>query len=286
MHLPPVSLYLRLMRFDKPVGIWLLLWPCCWSVTLAAGKPEPLLLLLFLVGAAVMRAAGCIINDIFDREIDRQVERTRSRPLASGEVSLREALVLLFFLLVVALVVAMTLGQTVVLLSALWLPLVVLYPLMKRITWWPQLFLGLTFNAGAIIGWAAVKGEVEWPAVVLYGGAVFWTLGYDTLYAHQDKEDDARIGVKSTARRLGQKTKLWVSLFYGIFILALLLLGTWLDVRPIYFFSLFLIAAHLVVQVLRVRLEDAQSCMDAFRSNQWAGFAIFFMFLFSVGHLS
>lgn len=280
MCLPPISLYLRLMRFDAPTGIWLLMWPCWWSVTLAGGG-EPRLLLVFLLGAAVMRAAGCIINDLFDRVIDGQVERTRDRPLASGAISPQEALTLLFLLLVLALVLAGLLGTTVLWLSAAWLPPVVLYPLMKRITWWPQLFLGLTFNAGAIIGWAAVRGEVEWPALLLYAGAAAWTLGYDTLYAHQDVRDDARIGVKSTARRLGRNTKLWVAVFYGLFGASLFSLGILLGMRPVFLFFLLIILVQLAAQVRQVRLEDAASCRDAFRSNAWTGFLVFLLFFCS-----
>lgn len=271
-----LSLYLRLMRFDKPTGIWLLMFPCWWSVALASGgNPPPAMLLIFLVGAAVMRAAGCIINDIFDKNIDAQVARTRMRPLASGEVTLPEAWVLLGFLLVIALVIALMLGSEVVALSVLWLPLVMLYPLMKRLIWWPQLFLGITFNAGAIIGWVAVTGEIALPAVILYAGTVFWTLGYDTIYAHQDKDDDARIGVKSSARRLGRYSKPFVAACYAVWCVALAGVGILLDAEWPYFLLWLVVAAHLMWQIVRVNLDAPASCLRAFSSNTLTSAAIF-----------
>lgn len=273
-----LSLYLRLMRFDKPTGIWLLMFPCWWAVALASGgNPPPELLVIFLVGAAVMRAAGCIINDIFDKDIDAQVARTRTRPLASGAVSLPEAWVLLGFLLVIALVIALLLGAQVVVLSVLWLPLVMVYPLMKRLIWWPQLFLGITFNAGAIIGWAAVAGEIVLPAVILYAGAVFWTLGYDTIYAHQDKKDDARIGVKSTARRLGSVTKPFVVLCYAVWCGALVVVGLLLDAGWPYYLLWLGVAAHLMWQIARVNLDDPASCLRAFSANTLTASVIFLL---------
>ncbi len=281
MNTSPLSLYLRLMRFDKPTGIWLLMFPCWWSATLASGgQPSPILLLVFLVGASVMRAAGCIINDILDKDIDAQVARTQSRPLASGDVSVSEAWALLGFLLVVALVVALILGAQVVVLSALWLPLVLLYPLMKRLIWWPQLFLGITFNAGAIMGWVAVEGKPALAAVILYVGAVCWTLGYDTIYAHQDKEDDARIGVKSTARWLAGRTKPFVVLCYVIWCGALAWVGELLDAGWPYFLLWVGVAAHLMWQIARVNLDVPASCLRAFSSNTLTALAIFIMCLF------
>lgn len=272
----PLAAYMRLLRLDKPVGIWLLVLPCWWSVVLAsAGNPSPMLLLLFLLGAVVMRGAGCIVNDMADRRIDAQVERTKNRPLASGEVKLGEAAVLLVFLLVIALVIAVLMGAKVVALSALWLPLVVLYPLMKRITWWPQLFLGITFNAGALIGWVAVRGSLDWPALLLYLGAVFWTLGYDTVYAHQDVHDDARIGVKSSARRLGALSRPFVLLCYAVFLACLMQVGSILQLPSFYYAGMGSVGLALALQIRRVRLDDPTSCLQAFRSNQWIGLVIF-----------
>lgn len=265
--------YVRLMRLHQPVGIWLLLWPCWWSLALASdGFPDIIMLTLFALGALVMRSAGCIINDIADRDFDRQVERTRARPLASGELTLRQAILLLTALLFLSLIVAVMLGASVVLWAALSLPLVATYPLMKRITWWPQLFLGLTFNWGALIGWVAMQGEIEWPAMILYAGGVFWTLGYDTIYAHQDKKDDARIGVKSTALRLGNKTKPVIFVFYTLSALLWLMAGAEaLLLVPVY--------AHFLWQILTVDLSSPVSCLSRFKSNMWLGLLIFIAFL-------
>jgi 4-hydroxybenzoate polyprenyltransferase len=265
-------LYARLMRLDKPTGIWLLYWPCAWSLTLASGGEARWgLLLLFLLGAVLMRAAGCIINDMTDRHLDAQVERTLDRPLASGAVSMREAYVLLGGLLTLSLAVALALGPHVVALAAVWLIPVALYPWTKRITWWPQAFLGLTFNAGALFGWLAVTGEVPIPAFLLYAGGFFWTLGYDTIYAHQDREDDARVGIKSTARRLGHATQPALALFYLLFVLCLAWAGYESGAAYPYFAALLLPAVSLAGQVARVRLDDRPSCLQQFRDNSLTG---------------
>jgi 4-hydroxybenzoate polyprenyltransferase len=268
-------LYARLMRLDKPTGIWLLYWPCAWGITLASdGRLRPDLLLIFLLGATFMRAAGCIINDMTDRHIDAQVERTRNRPLASGALHIAEAMTLLVFLLSLSLVIALMLGPKIVGLAALWLLPVAAYPWMKRLTWWPQLFLGLTFNAGALFGWLAVDGNLPLAAWLLYAGGVFWTLGYDTIYAHQDKEDDAKIGVKSTARRLGRATKPALALFYSIFLLLLTATGYYNGAAYPYFGLLLLVALHLFSQIFRVELNDRLSCMRQFKANTFTGLLI------------
>jgi len=259
------------MRFDKPVGIWLLMWPGFWSLTLASEQLPLFYYFLFFLGACFMRAAGCIVNDLADRDIDRQVARTAKRPLASGEVSKPEALVLLSSLLFLSLIIAVMLGALVVKLALFWLILIAAYPYMKRITWWPQLFLGLTFNAGALFGWAAVKGIIELPAVLLYLGAIGWTLGYDTIYAHQDKEDDARIGIKSTALRLGEKTKFWVGIFYAWFIVCWVVTGVYVQASMRYYFLLVGAGLHLASQLLSARLNDPSSCLKAFNRNRWTG---------------
>jgi 4-hydroxybenzoate polyprenyltransferase len=266
--------YLRLMRLHQPVGIWLLLWPCWWSVALAGGR-DPLIYLLFALGAVAMRSAGCIINDMMDRDFDKAVERTKMRPLASGELSMRQAGVLLALLVVVAFGVALCLGSAVVLWSLASLPLVAAYPLMKRITWWPQLFLGFTFNWGALVGWVAVRGELAQPAILLYIACIFWTLGYDTIYAHQDIKDDAKVGVKSTARKLGRLTKPFVLvcyvLFAGIFY-VLAMPEKWA------LFCLLCGVMHLVWQVLLVRLGNPVSCKKIFSTNALLGW----LFLISI----
>jgi len=271
-----LSPYIRLMRLHQPVGIWLLLWPCWWSIALASpGFPSFYLLTQFAFGAVLMRSAGCIINDIADRKIDRQVERTRERPLASGELKIWQALVLLFILLLLAFGVAIQLGVMVVLWSTFALVPIVNYPFMKRISWWPQLFLGLTFNWGALVGWVAVRDNVELPAILLYIACVFWTLGYDTIYAHQDKKDDERIGVKSTALRLRDNTRPVVAGFYLGTTIALALAG-WITESGIGLFSMIiLVQMHFGWQLCEVDLDDPASCRRIFVSNIYMGALVF-----------
>lgn len=274
--------YIRLMRLHQPTGIWLLLWPCWWSAALASrGTISLPLLVLFALGAVLMRSAGCIINDLADRRFDAQVERTKNRPLASGEVSLKEAFLLLALLLLAAACVALAMGWRVVLWAVLSLPLVITYPFMKRMTWWPQLFLGLTFNWGALLGWAAVRGSIGWPAVCLYIGGIFWTLGYDTIYAHQDKHDDALIGVKSSALRLGDKTKKAVGLFYLPAVIFWALAG-WMAGHNLWLYSLLALAElQMGWQVCNVDLDNPGSCRRMFKSNVWLGLLVFTGFLLS-----
>lgn len=263
--------YLKLARMDRPVGTWLLLWPCLWSVVLAADAGFTLehayLGLLFAIGALAMRGAGCTYNDIIDRDFDGQVDRTRSRPIPAGEVSLQGAWAFLALQCLVGLLVLLQLNGFAIMVGLGSLVLVAAYPFMKRITNWPQAWLGLTFNWGALVGWAAVRGDLGWPAVVLYGGAVFWTLGYDTVYAHQDKEDDALIGVKSTALALGRHTRPALLLFYSLFIFALLMAGSLANLGLIYYPVIALAGGHLAAQVLRVDIDDPALCLRVFRSN-------------------
>lgn len=218
-----------------------------------------------------MRSAGCIINDMLDRKLDARVERTKVRPLASGEISMRGAALLLLLLLCLAGVVAVLLGKKVLIWSLLSLPLVAAYPLMKRITWWPQLFLGITFNWGALVGWVAVRGEVAWSAVMLYVACIFWTLGYDTIYAHQDTIDDAKVGVKSTALRLGRFTKIFVLGCYALFAGLLYALLPW--ERWVLFFLL-CVSLHLLWQVWVVRLDIPNSCKKTFVTNSYLGWLV------------
>src|SRR4249920_1247879 len=208
--------YARLARLDRPIGTWLLLFPAWWGIALASpGWPDPALLVLFALGAVVMRGAGCTLNDILDREYDAKVARTRSRPLPSGRVTVPQAILFMLFQLALGAAVLFTLNRLSIVLGLAVLGLIATYPLMKRITWWPQVFLGLNFNWGALIGWTAVTGTLAWPPLLLYLGGILWTVGYDTIYAHQDKEDDARIGVKSSALALGPRTRPWLFAFYA-----------------------------------------------------------------------
>jgi 4-hydroxybenzoate polyprenyltransferase len=275
----PVTLrpWLKLARVDRPIGVWLLMWPCWWSAALAADGawPDPRLLALFLVGAFVMRTAGCVINDIMDRDFDARVERTKTRPLASGAISVRAALVFLVLLLLAGLAILVQLDRAAILVGAASLGLVALYPFMKRITYWPQLFLGLTFNWGALVGWAAVRGEVGLPALILYAGSIAWTIGYDTIYAHQDKEDDLAIGIKSTALRFGDQTKTWVAGFYVLFMLGLIAAGVMAGLAWPFYLLLAGAAGHFVWQVATADLDDPASCRRRFVSNEQLGLIVF-----------
>ena len=279
----PVQPYARLMRLDRPIGTWLLLFPCWWGV--AMGVPAldgtwrqvgllGLYFALFALGATLMRGAGCTWNDITDRDIDALVERTRVRPIPAGEVSVAQALGFLGLLLLVSLGVLLVFNWYAVAVGAASLVLVFTYPFMKRITWWPQIFLGLAFNWGALLGWAAVNGSLSWTPVVLYVAGIFWTLGYDTVYAHQDKEDDALIGVKSTARLFGDKSKPWLALFFAM---AVVLIGVagWMDgLGWLFFAALGLAGLQAAWQVIDVDLNDPPNCLSKFKSNRLFGWLV------------
>ena len=266
--------FASLMRIDRPIGTWLLFWPCAWGVALAGGRALGLYAALAL-GAFVMRSAGCVYNDIVDRDLDRQVERTRLRPLASGRVSLRAAWALTIGLCLIGLIVLLDLPPVAQIVALASLALVAAYPFMKRLTWWPQAWLGLVFSWGALVGWPAATGSLGWPAILLWAGSVAWVIGYDTLYAIQDIEDDALVGVKSSARRLGGKARQGVALFYA---LALLGWGAaiWL-VFPYWLSLVTLIPAalHLARQAWRTDPADGAGALALFRSNRWCGALVF-----------
>jgi 4-hydroxybenzoate polyprenyltransferase len=269
--------YARLMRLDRPIGTWLLLFPCWWGFILA--RPPDTVesavdMLLFAIGALVMRGAGCTYNDIVDRDFDAKVARTALRPIPSGQVSVRAAVVFLAAQLLIGLIILLQFNWFTVWLGVASLALVFTYPLMKRITYWPQAFLGLTFNWGILMGWSAVFGSIGWPALLLYAGGVAWTLHYDTIYAHQDKEDDALIGVKSTALKFGIATKPWLCLFSAI---ALLLFGMSFALNEMHWaawLGLAAVALHLAWQIRSVDLNDAADCLEKFRSNRWIGWLL------------
>lgn len=269
--------YLRLMRLDRPIGTWLLLFPCWWSIALAAPPgtwPDARLMALFGLGALVMRGAGCTFNDIVDRDFDARVARTATRPIPSGAVSPAQAVAFLGLQLAVGLVILLSLNGTAIALGVASLALVAVYPFMKRVTYWPQVFLGLTFNWGALMGWAAVTGRVDPPAVALYAAGVAWTLVYDTIYAHQDKEDDALIGVKSTALRFGDRTRPWLAGFAAV---ALLLFGAALFLAGLgwpAWLAFGLVAAHFVWQIAAVDTDDPHDCLAKFRANRWLGWIL------------
>ena len=273
--LPPrLRPYASLMRLDRPIGTWLLYWPCAWSVALAGVGGRWDLFLWFGLGAFAMRSAGCVYNDIVDRDLDVRVERTRLRPLASRRVSLRSAWVLVGLLCLIGLTVLVQLKWTAALIALASVILVAAYPFMKRITWWPQAWLGLVFSWGALVGWPAVTGRFALAPLLLWFGSIAWVVGYDTLYAIQDKEDDALVGVKSSARRLGDRAPLGVAIFYAI---ALLLWGCaiW-RVRPDWIALLTLLPAalHLGGQALRADPADGDLALRLFRSNRSCGLLV------------
>ena len=274
-----VQPYLRLMRLDRPIGAWLLYWPCVFGLVLGAIASERgfsdwhdlWLLVLFGIGAVVMRGAGCTLNDIIDRDIDAQVARTRGRPIPSGAVGVKAAVIFLCALCAIGLVILLQLNWFSVWLGAASLLLVIAYPFMKRITWWPQAWLGLTFNWGALLGFAAQTGRIDLGDAMLYAGLFFWTLGYDTIYALQDKEDDALVGVKSTARLFGAGARDWVLGFYAA-AFALILAAGFTEQTGWPFVVIMLAAgAHLLWQVHRLKIDDAALCLKLFRSNREAG---------------
>jgi 4-hydroxybenzoate polyprenyltransferase len=271
--------YASLMRVDRPIGTWLLYWPCAWSVALAGVRGHWMLFAWLLLGAFVMRSAGCVYNDIVDKDLDVRVERTKLRPLASGRVSVRSAWTLVIGLSLVGLVVLLQLGRVAQALALLSLAPVAAYPFMKRITWWPQAWLGLVFSWGALVGWPAVTGEFELPALILWLGSIFWVIGYDTLYAIQDIEDDALVGVKSSARAMGDRARLGVGVCYA---LALVGWGAaiWL-VRPdpLALLALLPAALHLARQVAKTDPADGSGALAVFRSNRFAGLLLFLGFL-------
>ncbi len=280
-HAPSiVRPYLQLARFDRSIGSWLLLFPCWWSLALAElyrGRPYPNLwyLGLFFVGAFVMRGAGCTYNDIIDRDYDGRVARTAMRPIPSGAVSVRQALAWAAALSLVGLAVLLQFNRFTIWLGMGSLVLIAIYPFMKRYTYWPQLVLGLTFKWGALVGWTAIFGTVDPAALVLYAACVAWTIGYDTIYAHQDKEDDALLGLRSTALRFGDQTKSWVGGFYGAAVVGWAIAGFLANAHLVFFVALALVALQLSWQVSTLEISNPTNCLRRFRSNKDVGWAIF-----------
>jgi 4-hydroxybenzoate polyprenyltransferase len=277
----PLRPFASLIRLDRPIGAWLLFWPGAWSVALAgmgggiASLAGWTLIAWLALGAWAMRGAGCVYNDIVDRELDREVERTRLRPLASGRVSLRAAWALLVAMSLIGLVVLAQLERTAQIVALTSLALVVAYPFMKRITWWPQAWLGLVFSWAALVGWPAVTGRIEPPALLLYAGSIFWVIGYDTIYALQDKEDDALVGVKSSARALGRHARAGVALCY--LVACLLWALAFRQVRPegAALLALAPLVLHLLWQVIALKPDDGADALAKFRSNRFAGLLMF-----------
>jgi 4-hydroxybenzoate polyprenyltransferase len=276
----PLSLrpWLKLGRFDRPAGIWLLMLPGWQGIALAAAMvgrwPNLRLLILFAIGSALMRAAGCAFNDIVDRDIDAKVARTAARPVASGQISVKGALAFIAGCSLISLVILLSFNLTTVMLGVASLALVAIYPFMKRITWWPQAWLGLTFNWGALMGFAAATGGVTAPALLLYAGGLFWTLGYDTIYAVQDLEDDALAGVKSSARRLGASAPRGVLIFYLIAIAFAVVAAVIGRLGALFLPLAVVYALHLISQARRLKVDDPMGALKLFKSNRDAGFIL------------
>jgi 4-hydroxybenzoate polyprenyltransferase len=272
--------YLRLARLDRPIGSWLLLLPCWWSSALAAiaaHQPAPSLahIALFFVGAFAMRGAGCTWNDIVDRDLDASVERTRSRPIPSGQVSVAKAVLFLALQALVGLAVLLSFNAFTIALGIASLAIVAVYPFMKRITYWPQIVLGLAFSWGALMGWAAWFGRLGLPALLLYAGSIAWVIGYDTIYAHQDREDDALVGIKSTALLFGERTKPMLALFYALAVSLIGAAGFAAGAGPVFGLGLLAFAAHLAWQVVTLDVGDPDRCLAIFKSDRDAGLILF-----------
>jgi 4-hydroxybenzoate polyprenyltransferase len=271
--------YLRLARLDRPIGSWLLLMPCWWSVGLAAVHARSQVnvwhLLLFFIGAFAMRGAGCTWNDIVDRDLDSQVERTRSRPIPSGQVTVAAAAAFLALQALVGLAVLLQFNRFTIYVGFASLAVVAIYPFMKRITYWPQIVLGLAFSWGALMGWPATFARLDLPALLLYAGAISWVIGYDTIYAHQDREDDALIGIKSTALLFRERTKPMLALFYALAAALIALAGWSAGAGLLFALGLLAFATHLAWQIARLDVDDPINCLVVFKSNRDAGLILF-----------
>lgn len=283
----PVQPYAYLARLDRPIGWWLLLLPGLWAIVLAAGGVMRMnivdwqLALLFFIGAVIMRAAGCVINDLWDRNLDQKVERTQARPIAAGVIGVKPAFAFLFGLLFAGCWILLQMNIVTILLGVLSIPLIILYPLMKRWTWWPQIFLGIVFNFGALMGWAAVTGVLQAPALMLYVAGILWTIGYDTIYAHQDKEDDLLVGIKSSALKLGEKSQKWVAGLYGASAFLIVWAGGLAGAGFAFHVVMAFAIMHMYRQVKDWDLSDPASSLNAFKSNRDFGLIVLAAMCFS-----
>ncbi len=276
-----ISIFLELTRLKKPVGYMLLFWPCAWGLTLAFDFKNNFdhygfYLILFFLGSVLMRSAGCIINDIVDRNYDKHVERTKNRPIASGMITVEKSLIYVFLLCGMALLVLLNFNFLTIILAFASMPLAFTYPLMKRLTYWPQLFLGITFNYGLVLGWTSINNEINLAPIVFYFGAIFWTLGYDTIYGFQDIKDDEIIGVKSTSIKFKNNPKIFIFFNYFLFFVSLILIGIIMSFSKMYFLTLALPFLHLMLyQIYSFKKENSQKCLKIFKSNNLLGLIIF-----------
>ena len=274
-----IKSYILLMRLNSPIGSMLLLYPCLWGLISASSSIEEIrqnifLFIIFILGAFIMRSAGCVINDIFDRNIDIQVDRTKSRPLADKSISLRESVVIFITLSSIGLCILLSLNTLSIKVGLLSFILLIIYPLTKRITYWPQLFLALTFNIGVLIGYAAITNILPFEIYFLYAAGIFWTLGYDTIYAYQDIDDDISIGVKSTAILFKDSAKYWISSFYILMSSNLLIFGLLSSQEMIYFLLLILILSHQFFQIYKLDIKRPEVCLAIFKSNKYLGLLV------------
>jgi 4-hydroxybenzoate polyprenyltransferase len=280
-----IKLFIELTRLKKPIGYMLLFWPCAWGLTLAYDFSTNLnnyffYLLLFLIGAILMRSAGCIVNDVLDKEFDKRVFRTKNRPIASGKISIKVAIFYATILCLLALGVLLNFNQFTIILALCSMPLAFTYPLMKRFTYWPQLFLGITFNYGLILGWTAIKEEIDIIPIIFYFGAIFWTLGYDTIYGYQDIKDDEIIGLKSTSIRFKGKAKQFLFTCYLFLIILFVLGGYYMKFNNLYYFLTIVPFLHLFFYQMKIfKPKSAISCLKAFKSNNIFGLIIFLQIL-------
>ena len=272
-----LNLFIELTRLKKPIGFMLLFWPCAWGLTLAYDFSNSLnnyffYLFLFFMGSVLMRSAGCIVNDISDKEFDKKVERTKNRPIASGNVSVKLGLFYTIILCSIAFLVLINFNNLTIILALGSMPLAFTYPLMKRFTYWPQLFLGITFNYGLVLGWTAIQGEINAVAIIFYFGAIFWTLGYDTIYGFQDIKDDEIIGVKSTSIKFKKKPKLFLTTCYLVFLISLILVSFIMKLNSMSYFFILISAVHLFFfQIYNFNYQDPKTCLKIFKSNNFFG---------------
>jgi len=285
-----LNLFIELTRLRKPIGFMLLFWPCAWGLTLAydfSNNPNNYFfyLLLFFLGSVLMRSAGCIVNDISDREFDQKVERTKNRPIASNKISIKLAIFYTTILCLLAFLVLINFNKLTIIFALGSMPLAFTYPLMKRYTYWPQLFLGITFNYGLILGWICIKGQLDILPILLYIGAIFWTLGFDTIYGFQDIKDDEIIGIKSTSIKFKKKPKLFLLLCYLMFVSLLITVGFFMNFSYLFYFCSIIVAVQLFFfQIYRLDFENPKNCLQIFKSNNFLGLLVFFSVL--VGRLS
>ena len=274
-------MFVELTRLDRPIGYMLLFWPCLWGLTIAYNFNSELekfyfYSLLFLLGSILMRSAGCIVNDIVDKNFDKKVERTKNRPIASGKVSVKLAIIYSFILCGLAFLILINFNKFTILMALLSMPLAFTYPLMKRFTYWPQLFLGITFNYGLVLAWISINNSIDLIPIIFYFGAIFWTLGYDTIYGYQDIKDDEIIGVKSTSIKFKNNPKKFISLCYIFFFLSLLLVGFLMNFKILFFISLIITFFHLgFYQIKNLEVSNPNMCLIKFKSNNLLGLIVF-----------